>query len=196
MLALVLHGVLFFADPAAPPDTSSTPRAEQTSRRNELNLLGAVDSAAGESRRNENVQFNLIDNNALKDLNIRLGTNATIVTEFHPDRKYFGTEFGNNPASPIHLNSLTRSARFPWRRLVHSLGQHLQRPIVLSGRRSAAGARKQLRIHGRLRTVARRSPDARGLASKQLRGSVNGNVLVPLAVRADTAHDRPRDRLA
>jgi hypothetical protein len=35
--------------------------------------LGATDSAAGESRRNENVQFNLIDNNGLKYLNIRLG---------------------------------------------------------------------------------------------------------------------------
>src|SRR6476659_3366787 len=68
-------------------------------QRTELNLLGKVDTASGESRRNENVQFNLIDNNALKELNIRLGTNATIVQEFFPDRNYFGVEFGNPPAA-------------------------------------------------------------------------------------------------
>src|SRR6266567_4557325 len=69
----------------------------------ELNLLGATDTSAGESRRNENVQFNLIDNNALKYLNIRLGTNAAIVSEFRPERKYFGTEFGGTPTAAIHL---------------------------------------------------------------------------------------------
>src|SRR5262245_28055212 len=42
-------------------------------KRIELNLLGKTDAAAGESRRNENIQFNLVDNNALKELNIRLG---------------------------------------------------------------------------------------------------------------------------
>ena len=49
-------------------DSAETPAAERT----ELNLLGKTDSEAGESRRNENVQFNLIDNNALKELNQRL----------------------------------------------------------------------------------------------------------------------------
>src|SRR5205809_5414700 len=79
------------AEPAKPE-----PKPDQ---RTELNLLGKVDTASGESRRNENVQFNLIDNNALKELNIRLGTNATIVQEFLPDRNYFGVEFGNPPAA-------------------------------------------------------------------------------------------------
>ncbi|HVW83283.1 MAG TPA: hypothetical protein VHB50_01315, partial [Bryobacteraceae bacterium] len=101
--ALALHGILFFAEPPAPPDTSRPVQAEQTSKRTELNLLGSVDSSAGESRRNENVQFNLIDNNALKYLNIRLGTNASITTEFSPEKKYFGTEFGTAPTGQIHL---------------------------------------------------------------------------------------------
>src|SRR4051794_30157939 len=89
--------ILVFQQAAAPVPVQ--PKAA------ELNLLGATDSAAGESRRNENVQFNLIDNNALKYLNIRLGTNATVVTEFRPDRKYFGTEFGATPAGAIHLSA-------------------------------------------------------------------------------------------
>ena len=50
--------------PAAPPQNAAT--------RSDLNLLGQTNTQSGESRRNENVQFNLIDNNALKELNIRL----------------------------------------------------------------------------------------------------------------------------
>src|SRR6266446_5677810 len=72
-------------------------------QRTELNLLGKVDTEKGESRRNENVQFNLIDNNARKELNSRVGTSATIVQEFQPDRNYFGLEFGGAPASPLHV---------------------------------------------------------------------------------------------
>ena len=94
---------------SAPPAVAQKPAED---KRTELNLLGATNAKAGESRRNENVQFNLIDNNALKELNSRLGTNATIVTEFQPERKYFGTEFGNNPAALIHLNPVPRSRDF------------------------------------------------------------------------------------
>jgi hypothetical protein len=94
--------------------------------------------AAGESRGNENIQFNLIDNNALKDLNIRLGTNATIVTEFQPERKYFGTEFGRSPGSLIHLEPLRRLPDF------HG-GLFSPAPIAPSARdcfsRSAASSR-------------------------------------------------------
>src|SRR5262245_58402419 len=50
----------------------------EANKRVEMNLLGKTDAASGESRRNENVQFNLVDNNSLKELNVRLGTTATI----------------------------------------------------------------------------------------------------------------------
>src|SRR6266487_3524056 len=83
------------AEPAKPE-----PKSDQGA---ELNLLGKVDTEKGESRRNENVQFNLIDNNALKELNIRLGTSATITRVFQPEFRYFGTEFGNKPSGPMHL---------------------------------------------------------------------------------------------
>ena len=56
--------------PAADPSGS-------TADRTQLNLLGQVDSASGESRRNENVRLTLIDNNVLRELNTRMGTTAT-----------------------------------------------------------------------------------------------------------------------
>src|SRR6185436_11964391 len=100
----LIFGV-FIAGQDKPPAEPAEPAKPEpkTDQRTELNLLGKVDTEKGESRRNENVQFNLIDNNALKELNIRLGTNATIVEEFRPDRNYFGVEFGNSPAAPLHV---------------------------------------------------------------------------------------------
>ena len=69
----------------------------------ELNLIGKTNTAAGESRRNENIQFNLVDNNALKEMNIRLGATATIVQEVRPERGYFSAEFGNPPSPVLHV---------------------------------------------------------------------------------------------
>ena len=91
-LSALLALAAFAADdkPVEPAKPEAKPE-----QRTELNLLGKVDTASGESRRNENVQFNLIDNNALKELNIRMGTTATIVQEFRSDRGYFGVEFGS-----------------------------------------------------------------------------------------------------
>jgi hypothetical protein len=54
------------------PETEAAKPSSGAERRTELNLLARTDAAAGESRRNENVQFNLIDNNALEEL---VGTN-------------------------------------------------------------------------------------------------------------------------
>ena len=83
----------------APTPTAETQPLED---REALNLAGQTDSSSGESRRNENVQFNAVDNNALRELNTRLGTTATIVQEFEPGRRYFGTEFGGSATRPIH----------------------------------------------------------------------------------------------
>src|SRR4051812_48728612 len=104
LLVFVLPLACFAADdkPAEPAKSEAKPDPK-SDQRVELNLLGKVDTASGESRRNENVQFNLIDNNALKELNVRMGTTATIVQEFRPERGYFGVEFGNAPPSPLHV---------------------------------------------------------------------------------------------
>src|SRR2546430_1173833 len=95
----------------AAPETP-TPEAPADDKRTELNLIGKTEVQAGESRRNENVQFNLIDNNALKELNVRLGSSATVTRVFQPEFRYFGTEFGNKPSGPMHLGPASRSRDF------------------------------------------------------------------------------------
>src|SRR6267378_7364555 len=102
ILCLFLVFALLTAAQDKPPAEPAKPEVKPD-QRTELNLLGKVDTQSGESRRNENVQFNLIDNNTRKELNTRLGTSATIVEEFHPDRNYFGVEFGNAPPTVLHV---------------------------------------------------------------------------------------------
>src|SRR5262245_64716936 len=51
------------AEKAVEPES----KQPEANKRVEMNLLGKTDAASGESRRNENVQFNLVDNNALKE---------------------------------------------------------------------------------------------------------------------------------
>src|ERR1700682_3411724 len=182
MLQLVLGVLLLLAQQSAPPASPKAAEPEQQpvkQRRTELNLLGATDSAAGESRRNENVQFNLIDNNALKDLNNRLGTNATIITEFQPERKYFGTEYGNKPALLIHLSALKHSRDF------HG-------SLVFARSDSIFSARTFFQVGGVKPAHENDYGFTAGLglwrgahltldgSQQKLRGSVNGNVLVPL----------------
>ena len=89
----------------APAASGQQIGAVNAGTRTELNLLGQTDTASGESRRNENVQINLIDNNVLKELNQRIGTTATIVKEFRIDQGYFGTEFGGSADFPLHVPS-------------------------------------------------------------------------------------------
>ena len=91
------------AKPGPPADLQAEAKASEAGKRIELNLLGKTDTEAGESRRNENVLFNLIDNNVLKELNVRLGVTATITSEFRPERNYFGTEFGVPSPAPLHV---------------------------------------------------------------------------------------------
>ena len=85
---------------------------EKSDRRTELNLLGKTDAASGESRRNENVQFNQIDNNAQKELAIRLGTSATLTPVFEATRSYYGGEFGTAPTGMPHLAARSGAGGF------------------------------------------------------------------------------------
>lgn len=149
----------------------------ESNKRIELNLLGKTDAAEGESRRNENIQFNLVNNNALKDLNVRLGTTATIVREFDPANSYFGAEFGNAPKSSIvipgpiksgfhgrlylsHLNSVTSARSF------------FQAGGVKPARENDYGFNFGISPWRSAKLLI----DASQL---KIRGSVNGNVLVP-----------------
>ncbi|MGH9848043.1 MAG: hypothetical protein ACREEM_55875, partial [Blastocatellia bacterium] len=162
--------------PAEKPNDADAKSAD-SARRIELNLLGKTDASSGESRRNENVQFNLVDNNALKELNARVGTTATIVREFTPASNYFGAEYGNPPKSAVtilpslkpgfhgqlsetHLNSVTSARSF------------FQVGSVKPARENEYGfnftappwKKAKLFVEG---------------SQNKVRGNVNGNVLVP-----------------
>ncbi|MBM3782732.1 MAG: hypothetical protein FJW30_00145 [Acidobacteria bacterium] len=151
---------------------------QQPQKRTDLNLLGQTDANAGESRRNENVQFNLIDNNALKEINQRLGVTPTITTEFQAERNYYGSEFGTSPSVPILLAPRTGAAdwhgHLNWMHLnsLFTARAFFQVGGVLPARENNVNAA----VTGRLWRGARLSIDG---SRQQIRGIVNGNVQVP-----------------
>src|SRR5438067_610617 len=165
------------AEPAKPEPKPEQRGDQRTDQRTELNLLGKVDSEKGESRRNENVQFNLIDNNTRKELNSRVGTSATIVQEFSPDRNYYGLEFGGSPAAPLHVAA--------------SKGSGIHGMLFETHNNSVFSARTFFQV-GDVQP-AHQNEYGFGLAAplwkggylsiegsqQKIRGSVNGNILVP-----------------
>ncbi len=165
---------------AAIADEPADTRTEVQRKRLEMNLLGAADTEGGESRRNENVQFNLVDNNALKELNLRVGTTATLVPEFKADRSYFGSEFGNVPAAPVHVASSKKPDAFHgelrWSHLnsVTSARTFFQAGDVQPAHENDYG----FRVSARAWRGAWLQLDG---GQQHIRGQVNGNVLVPKA---------------
>jgi len=155
-------------------------RADAQRKRIEMNLLGAADTEGGESRRNENVQFNLVDNNALKELNLRVGTTATLVPEFKADRSYFGSEFGNVPAAPLHVAASKRPDSFHgelrWSHLnsVTSARTFFQAGDVQPAHENDYG----FKVQAKTWRGAWVQLDG---GQQHIRGQVNGNVLVPKA---------------
>ncbi len=184
-LAILLCGRPLPAQQEAPPEPTDEkqaepdPRPSDASKRVELNLLGRTNVAAGESRRNENIQFNPVDNNALKELNVRLGTTATIVQEFSPSWNYFGAEFGNAPVATISLPAATGPGFHGRLYFAHLSSIFSARSFFQVGDVEPAhendygftlGTPVWTGAHVLLEANQQRS-----------RGSVNGNVLVPRA---------------
>ncbi len=153
--------------------------AEPVDERTQINLLGQTDTNSGESRRNENVQFNLVDNNALKELNVRLGATATIINEFEVDRRYFGSEFGASVQPPVHAPGLRIPAG------VHGSLFETHQNSVFSSRAffqvgPVAPARENS-YGGRLGMSPWKGAHLSLNGSQiKIRGQVNGNVLIPL----------------
>ena len=151
---------------------------EADARRTDINLLGETSSESGESRRNENVQFNLVDNNALKELNIRLGTTATIISEFAVDRGYFGSEYGKPPTPPVHAPpgrapGFHGDAFLRHNNSMFSARSFFQVGPVQPARENFYG----LNLSGPLGPLG---AVTLGASQNKIRGNVNGNVLVPL----------------
>ncbi len=160
--------------------------------RTALNLLGEVDSDSGESRRNENVQLTLIDNNVLKELNIRMGTTATLVRSFDPAQGYFGAEFGNPPDRQIHLAS-------PKRRDFHGSVYEMHGNSVFSARSFfQVGGVKPARTNdygaSLLLPLFAGSALSVDMSQQRNRGNVNGNVLIPLPEEREPLATEPELR--
>lgn len=166
-------------DAPKPAETvQETDSREATQRRRiEMNLLGATDTEGGEARRNENVQFNLVDNNALKELNVRLGVTATLVGEFRADRPWFGAEFGNVPGGPPHVSPLAKrgfhgDARWRHQSSVTSARSYFQAEPVQPAHENEYGFAAGIDLTSHWRATLDGT-------IQQIRGQVNGNVLVP-----------------
>jgi hypothetical protein len=161
--------------PEKPSDAGE--KNDDTNKRTELNLLGKTDTASGESRRNENVQFNLVDNNALKELSVRVGTTATPAREFNPVNNYFSSAFGNAPKSAITLLPSLKSG-FHGRlsethqNSVFSARSFFQFGPVKPARENDYGFNFGLSLTSKTKLFVE-------AGQTKLRGNVNGNVLVP-----------------
>ncbi len=157
--------------PSAAPDSAAG--ADRT----ELNLLGEVDSASGESRRNENVQLTLLDNNVLKEMNIRMGVTATLIRELDADKSYFGKEFGGAPGRQIHLPVASSSGFHGSLYETHQNSVFSARSFFQVGDVKPARSNDYgLRLGSPLWSGAHFTVDA---ARQRNTGNVNGNVLVP-----------------
>ncbi len=147
--------------------------------RQDLNLLGRTNAQNGESRRNENVQFNLIDNNALKELNTRAGTTATPYAEFRAGRGYFGSEFGVSPSVALHAAAVKGE---PWHgNLFYWHGNSVFNArsfFTVGGLKPAHENQYGGAVTLRLDAATHLTLDG---SQNRMRGFVNGNVLVPLA---------------
>ena len=163
--------------PAKPAEKPAESENKDAPKRSDVNVLGKTDSAAGESRRNENVQFNLIDNNSLKEANLRLGTSATITNEFAVDKNYFGSEFGTAPKASITIPTGIKAGmhgelRYSHVNSVFSARSFFQVGSVKPARENEYG----FNFGSDLWHNAKLFADG---GQTIIRGNVNGNVLVP-----------------
>lgn len=171
-------GLVAGAQPGPLVDGNSDEPETKGADRTALNLLGEVDSDSGESRRNENVQLTLVDNNVQKEINIRMGTSATIVREFDPSQGFFGSEFGNPSKRQIHLRPAARrdfhgSIYETHGNSVFSARSFFQVGSVKPARTNDYGASLLLPLAGESSLTV-------DLSQQRKRGNVNGNVLIPL----------------
>jgi len=135
---------------------------------------------ASSAQRNENIQVNRIDNDAIKEANIRLGANVTILTEIPAQDGYYAAEHGRPPARLPLLSSHSQPPE--WHGELYQLHQNsvfnartfFQVGPVQPSRRNGYGWRSA----GRAGFLGHLSLSA---GQRKIRGMVNGNVLVPLA---------------
>lgn len=181
MIPAILILLLRCQTTAPQQPAAAQPQAPQQQQRTQLNLAGQTDAASGESRRNENVQFNLIDTATVKELSVRLGTTATLVEEFRADRGYFGGEYGTRPGAPVHTQPLPLRLPAGWHGSLfgaHSNSIFSARAFFQAG--GVKPARENQYGFGLAGPLSKRLRLSLDGMQQKIRGQVNGNVLVPL----------------
>ncbi len=197
ILTVLLCGCMVLAQAPAKPKSeqkpeageATTPAPAQQNQRTQLNLLGQTDTSSGESRRNENVQFNLIDNNSLRELNLRVGTTATLIPEFSAARNFFGAEYGAPSAPPVHLprsrtGGIHGSLFETHNNSIFSARAFFQVGGVRPARENNYGFNLGVPLTERTYLMIDGS-------QQKVRGVVNGNVLVPKADERTPLTDDP-----
>jgi len=177
LIALVA-GWLNANDPAPPPADErkppSTGAQAPAARERVRTRIGAA------AMRNENVPIYQIDNNAIKEANIRLGGSFTLIAEPIAERSYFGGEFGQSPTALLVPQTVERrpgwhGELFEWHQnSVFNARTFFQVGEVKPSRRNHYGFRFSTPLGNRTYLSADGS-------QRKVRGMVNGNVLVPLA---------------
>ena len=178
------------ADPESAAAREAAAVASQAEQeRTALNLLGQTDASSGESRRNENVQFDLVNNNALKELNVRLGATATIVRQFQINQGYFGAEFGKKPTPVVHArrrpgSNIHGNIFWDHNNSIFSARSFFQVGEVKPARENQYGGSVGLPMWKGSRLTVTGS-------QTKIRGNVNGNVLIPLPEERTTLATDP-----
>ncbi len=152
---------------AGPPPPAAAPHTD-----------GGLTNAA--ALRNENVQVNLIDNDSLKEANVRLGDNVTVIPAAPVELNYYATEHGRPPGGAVTVRpSPPLSA---WH---GEIFEFLQNSVFNARKFFQAGPvapSRQNRYGARFGAPAGPLGDIFAeFSGRKTRGMVNGNVLVPLA---------------
>lgn len=182
-LLLVVSALAGQTDPKPEEKKVETPQA--------TTVLGKTNTTSGESRRNENIFISAVDNNVQKEVNIRTGTTATIISEFNLATRYYGTEFGNALSGPIHLGeSKTASdvhgqAYWTHGNSVFSARSFFQAGPVKPARDNQYGVRFTAGLWKNAFAAVEGS-------ETQTSGFVNGNILVPRADERTCLNADPR----
>jgi hypothetical protein len=162
--------------PVSKPPPAKTPGQEENSA--PANLLGRLNTQAGEARRNENIFITALDNNAQKESSVRLGMTATAITEFSAASRFFGAEFGVAPTNPFHIAAskpppnIHGALFYTHANSVFAARSFFQVGNVLPARENNFGGRLNIPLWRNASLSLDGSSDTK-------RGFVNGNILVP-----------------
>jgi hypothetical protein len=168
---LLLHGVLYASDVAKPAGPYAAPAPAPKVR------LSVASAAAA---RNENVQVSRIDNEAKRELNIRLGSQYMPVLRAGVEVDSFSSEHGVPPSEravilPANVADAWHGELFEYHQnSVFNSRTFFQVGPVRPSRQNRFGGR----FTGRAGAMGWLSGSHQ---QNKIRGMVNGNVLVPLA---------------